>query len=241
MAQEQHPIPPKMKSSMIAHFNHAYKNGLNLSTENKKLDVKWDIVKKYIDFDNLKDKIDFGVGLFYTLPANKSYFSYIIAKAQVINDTIIPVPIFNNSYLMLGPNSALAQEISSQEIITYMNLYKDNVEVRQWPTNNTLEIKDLSNYPKVCFFEGRKFYEFITQNIDLTLGNTSTYDLTVYNGSINTENISHTNTNLYSIDIQTPLLIIENNDQPALSSEFNITKPYSNKALDVGRLCPPDC
>lgn len=235
------PVPKKLKSSMEAHFNQSYKNGVNPNIGSPKLDVKWDLISQYVDFPSLVNQTSIGVALFYVLDTSIDYFSYVITKAEKVFSAgkwrINPIPL-KDGYLMFTPEAY--KIIAHSDLNIYKNHYKDTVKVRQWPNGNFLPVKSLTNHPEVSFFEGGKFFSFIENNINLA-GITTDYDFTVYNGAINFINITDIDDNSYSCDLQTPLIVIENRNIPGIDDSFDVNFPYRNKALDVGRLCPPEC
>lgn len=237
----QQPITGILKEGLCAHFNKAYKDGINTSIDNLKLDVKWTSVAPYLDFASLSDKTDIGVGLFYVLDDELDYFAYVITLAQRVylgNNMwdIRAVPYNESGYFMTTNTATGYKIIPHAQLNNYLDNYKNNVSVRVFSNGNPIQVSAITaTHPKVCFFPGKNFYHFITQNIP-DLGS-NIYDLTIHNGAMYYPNIYNGD----AVELQSPIIIIEKNDAQQIGQDFDFNYPYKNLGLDVGRLCPPDC
>lgn len=239
--ESYNPISTTLKEALCAHFNKSYKDGINPSIANLKLDVKWTSVAPFLDFNNLSDKTDIGVGFFYVLDDSLDYFTYIITLAQRVylgNNMwdIQAIPHNQSGYFMFTNTASRYKTIPHEQLATYLGKYKNNVSVRIFSNGIPIQVSSIAaSHPKVCFFPGKNFYKFITQNIP-DLGS-SIYDLTIYNGAMYFPNVYNGN----AVELQSPIIVAEENDNPLITKNFDFNFPYKNQGLDVGRLCPPDC
>lgn len=244
--EKSNPIPEELKEGLIAHFNHSYGDEINTAISNIKLDAKWTDISPFVDFPQLQNAggENLGVGLFYVLDSSLDYFTYVISLAQRLylgnsKWKIEPIPVKSDGYFMFtNPNqvgSLPYKIIPHSKLNELMGNYTQNVKVRVWPNGEILEVKNLENsHPKICFFSGNIFSDFVTQNISPLTSND--FDLTIYNGAIYKKNIGG-----HVIEVQTPVVVVEHNDIPMMGTKFETGTPFKNQGLDVGRLCPPDC
>lgn len=188
-----------------------------------------------------------GASLYYILNKdnnNNFYFSYALTPSLYQNNQIISTPINNVQYLTPLYDGS-TDIIPATNISTYINWYKEEVEVRDVSTDNLTTVKNFSNqvgvlHPTNTFLSKQQLINFIIHN-NFSLTNPAPHiNVRIINGGI-----SITQYGTRNFMIHTSILILENTNltSPLLidNNPYKIPEIYYLKAMNVGRLCPPDC
>lgn len=238
------PIDILTRNYMNEQFLESYKS-VNKTISSPQLKVHWHILQQYIDIHNLEHNGDTGVGIYYIIdfnPDSSLKFSYVIAKSyrNSITSEINPIP-YNDSFLMLTTTLPYYKKISLNEFTHKKHLYKINTTVRKVTTDPpyTYNIASLI-HPTVCFHRGDSVYSFYKTNYLSSLDSSKLY-IILEHGASPEKTIFDNNGNKYELSLHSPIILFEYMGKVLINDLFNSAKPYENKGLDVGRLCPPDC
>lgn len=253
-----HPIPNRIYKMLLEENKNFYANMNNGKTFNKCSINLYDFFK-YLGvsginsstpisnlttnstFTNWQSQTNLGISLYNGL--NNNYGVFILLPTNMDFGCGINCP---KGYELSNTNPV---EIENSEMIALINSYKNNIKVKT-SIENSSDFKYLSNLststsgnPNIdefkTFYSFQQLYYLISHNIENsptnTLGNCY---LCIEWGAIPVDKIYPLITNL-KYRIQVPILTLSfgapTND-PTTSGGH-----YKNKAMDVGKLCPPDC
>lgn len=241
------PLNPNKYFAFKTFFNESY-NKLNLNIDASPLSVNWQQLNSYINISSLQGKINEGIGIFYlvdndTLTSLK--FAFVVTKAKrevnATGDTIItPLPNSTGKYLMLSPTSN--REITGSELGNYMAAYKNNVKFKPFMVSAPPSYSvNNYNHPHVLYHIGDSAYSFYEDNYNPTTNPNPV--IVIENGAyIKPITLTETSTSTKKdFEVHVPIILFKQNGVLSLDDIDYPGKPFKNKALDVGRLCPPDC
>lgn len=258
--REGNPLTQSSVQDMVNNFNLSYKFGfmnngvselINKDIFNFNLKIKVETIKAFLSIDNIYN-LDHGAAFYYIIyidSQNREFFTYAVTPAKYDSTTKKVTPKVNSQgefeYLVFTPdNIVTGHKINQTEFQTYRNAYINKVEIREFTINDTVKTTDITSltneeHPTNCYYSDQQIYFFEKDNSSIPINQNNFY-LNLFNGAIYKE--YKFNGKIYNFKVQTPILIFEY-DSSIISSDrvFDPQKPYYYKALDVGRLCPPQC
>lgn len=225
-------------------FEDYYKSDINQNINCFDFSIKWDAVKTAIDYQSIVNSKDTGVGFFYVIDTMNASMTltYVIVKAMrdIDNDTIKPIFHSDTSKFLMLTNSTPEgyRKITLAQFKNYSSYYKEHLQVRR--VNNVYNVKDI-RHPQICFQRGDSLAKFYNHNVDLIPPQSNLF-LVIKNGAAfpKAQIMNYAGT-VFDLLVQIPIFIFKYNGSLLLDNSQNTKKTFQNKALDVGRLCPPDC
>ncbi|KAB2916977.1 MAG: hypothetical protein F9K23_07190 [Bacteroidetes bacterium] len=185
-----------------------------------------------------------GIAAYYILRQNDNselYFTYAITPASYNEGIVTPTPQPNGQVEYLVPTYNGYEKINQALFESYQVLYFQSIEIREFTGNKTYRIKDFEakygkKHPTNTFYSENEFYYFHENNKEIAVDTTLFY-LTFNHGATYIKDPYSG-----SFKVQTPVLIFEYDNVLQINNmKLSPGEPYKAKALDVGRLCPPDC
>lgn len=223
----------------------------NTNIKNYNLKIKYaDIFNaNYINLEYIKDKNDTGIALYYAIDTTvngQKYYTYLITMAKSTHsenkDSIEPMATENLKMITydFNLNTGGFYKITTSTNFTskHHKLYKDSVKFHMLTQSSTTTNHGYDELSLICYHSGKKTYEFITDNYSIDSLPQNLY-VTINNGALSDCELKRR--------YQTPILILglpsaSGNGLELLIDDTTYNgKPFRNKALDVGRLCPPEC
>lgn len=254
------PIPEASVQDLTSNFSIAYKSAFinpqgtaefvnQTIINNQNLKIKVADIVSFLGI-NPEYNNNNGAALFYILDLdnnNNRYFTYAITPAtyDYNQKKVIPIlnPNPNEQYLVPTWNGSF-KKIDEAEFQVRKNDYLGTIKIRELSYNQALQINTLEGittkkHPTNCFYSDEQIYKFHKDNKDIA-ANPDLFYLKIVNGAIYKN--YNTQDQYYSFKVQVPILIFQY-DNALLSNDSALVqdKPYENKAMDVGRLCPPSC
>ncbi len=206
------------------------------------LKIQWDSVKKYINLGILHRTENEGIAIYYTVrdENDERYFSYALGYAQIVepNDTIecSPLSTAGGKYLSLKKGGGF-DIIDAQQLSLDTARYHDSVYVLdRHPVLYTYLAKELK-HPRYCFINNKALRKVEAHNGNIV---GDTIYLSFYHGAY-TKTIDYPTSSPVDIEVQTPILVIEDHNGFHYLDEIDHFYKFKFKALNIGRLCPPDC
>lgn len=261
--KEGFPVQQAAVKDMINSFNMSYSsvfinnNGqaeqINPNISNIVLKIKVSTIVDFLGIDNIYNP-NHGVAFFYIIDKDKDgveFYTYAITPATYDAEKgVQPKPNANNviEYLVLTPDNIIqGKRISNSDFKNvYQKNYFDKIKVREYSlsrtfTTNYLETLTSKEHPTNCFYSDEQIYYFHEHNKGVATS-TELFYLTVINGAMWCDYYNNSTNLNYYFKTQRPILLFKYNNE-VLSSDnvLDFQRPYYYKALDVGRLCPPDC
>lgn len=180
-----------------------------------------------------------GVILHYAVEqaAPGPHYSYIISYGKLTTSGLNPIPVKvtggENFYLHLKHTTT--ELVNQTEFDALTNYYKNNVKLSDYCAYNVAKFVNQVNYhPLKCYYDSTNLIRFMKDNAPLAGRYLHVFNAAVYQDLVK---IGGQGTH-----VQTPILAFGDNTLPTVSSgAFDHNKPYKDRALDVGRLCPPNC
>jgi hypothetical protein len=210
-------------------------------------------------FNSWQNDTSQGLNILYTLQniAGESNFSYsfylgpMLKCTQIDNTRNYFIPNFSNQSLVLDPSGA--GSVTPGMFNSYFNTVKmrDFTNFGAGPTTpiNTIQCNAVSAHPRIEFIQKHFLHQFITNN-----------NSSLFNGTVPKNNVrivfSHGARVVVFDDINPactlPLNLkyrfhvpyvyfTDSNNVPLIDEVIYPNAPFTNKALNLGRLCPPQC
>ncbi|MBO6516800.1 MAG: hypothetical protein JJ975_09640 [Bacteroidia bacterium] len=241
-----HPLPTIIAKGMFQDFEKAY--SINSQWADSTLKIPLKTLHEMGDnlFTRFGDATSQGVAFHYVLrdEGGKKYFSYVVSAATLLtkDPPVFPTIKGNNkSYFWLKENGGI-EPITHKEMDVLKAAYLQQIKVKDtYPKDSVIHIKDFE-HPTFSFFSGKSLKAFFTQNISGR--NIQHLDLHIFNGAVHNEDVVLSSGHKDTLDVQVPILVFADNQKGTIYMDggaFSDTQPYRNRALDVGRLCPPEC
>ncbi len=176
---------------------------------------------------------------------NKWYFSYALTPAEYQNHQVTATPPGSIQYLtpLHSGNNTL---IDGTNINPYIADFNNNVEVRELGTDQKILAADFQSqintkHPTNTFLDKQQLTKFITDNGFSIASPPQNVYVRFLHGGVYLKKFGS-----YNVRVLTTILVLEDFNQPTstllLDNEpYDITALYKNKAMNVGRLCPPQC
>lgn len=245
-----HAIPYPIVKDLFLGFGLSYKFFCNNDISTPDLKVKWNDIDAFINVKEYENNKDTGYGLFYILDydaANNLYLTYAISPAY-FNDNADSVFAIKGSDSVLNflviEAAGTTRVIDSSEFIELRDLYNDSLDVCGLISRSIIPIKSIEKAPKSCYYSGKEVHYFFDDNNYFRSANQIKDSLYVriYNGGINREMPPDPDVPFFTdLLLQTPILMFEYGNNPNITYETSRKYGYYGKALEVGRLCPPEC
>lgn len=210
-------------------------------------------------FNSWQNETSQGLNILYALDSisGNRHFSYsfylgdTLNCAQINNNLNYFIPNFSNQSLVLDPSGA--SSVTPDMFNSYFNTVKmrDFTNFGAGPTTliNTIQCNAVSAHPRIEFIQKHFLHQFITNN-----------NSSLFNGTEPKNNVrivfSHGARVVVFNDINPactlPLnlkhrfhvpyvYITGSNNVPLIDEVIYPNAPFTNKALNLGRLCPPQC
>ncbi|MBO6516799.1 MAG: hypothetical protein JJ975_09635 [Bacteroidia bacterium] len=160
----------------------------------------------------------------------QDFYSFAVTAWKYENNEFTGVPLDNNKLRILNrsANQGTDEYDFSNLAVKKQTYHKsDTLKVKNGVGAEIL-VKTLPKHPQACYFEGKNFKKMLDDN---TMGNNDVIE--VLNGAIY-------KANAHGLNVHSPILVCNKAGVRQLSDE-GPAGSFENKALDVGRLCPPEC
>ncbi len=225
-------------------FKTCYKDA-NPSLIFNTLNINWSVLSNYLSFPTTPFNSNEGIGLFYVIDNNNPTAllpTFVIARAERIvegSETKIVPTDTDGPFLMLKEGNDNGISISREELDTYMTVYKDVIKFQKPGNPSNFYAKNYT-HPYVTFHDGTIFTQFFNDNFPIGEPIPSSLKILVENGASFPKLITTTTGIGLEACLYTSIIFFKNEDL-LLDNIIYTNKPFKNKGLDVGRLCPPDC
>lgn len=232
------PLAKSLVETSTQNFAMAYKTGVNDNISNVQFNVDWDDISDYVDTSYMKLN-GYGLAFHYILEGQpgSQYFSYALTLA--LQDTSgIHIRSFEKTSKYLVFTQTGIDSIESTQLQGLKDSYQVNVKVNDYYPSSNIYYVSSFNHPNLSYFSPNNFIAFLQQTDSTGM---EALQLNVWNGTQMMDSLIQTSTGQRdTMEIQSPVLIWGTTSGLKLNNEtFNLSKPYSNRAIDNSKKSPP--
>lgn len=236
------PLSTQLTNDLIQNFYWSYvsQNEQDIEIVNLEMTVAQFLEFIDIDLDGDPYNPEDLVTLYYAMSEKSSdpgvyYFTYMIANSLVEMGSIVNLGIINssNEYLLIeedGDYSAINNTIFQSKKAAY-----ESASIYSPYINETTIIGVFTNHPLMCSFQKEDFKNFILDNMTSPEMDLSTLTLVFQLGATYYSGLNS------NYKVETAIVTTKDSSGLRLDGINYMDKPFENKSMDVGQICPPSC
>lgn len=236
------PINLIVVEDLMQNFSWLYKHEINNAFAAPSLSISGDSFYKV--FENAipaseRNTSDTGIVFYHVVVQETAtaapYFSFAYTPADR-REGYRAAQSRTGKYYLIKSNGNI-ETLPKSVIDTYRQKYWTEVVVRGLSGNQPVNLSSVIDTVPECFYSARDLERFRLDNGYISTNPNMRIDF--IHGAMHRQIGSGSTLGNYKL--HTPVLVLRKGVMPLLNNSVNFSKPYENKALDIGRLCPPEC